>query len=95
MLRSGSGCRSSAEREPIGPSLRRRLAAAGLALAASAPLAAQDPGPAGVLREKLKEQAEELDPRAWGVGERVPDLAFTDIEGRPGSSRTTPSAARW
>jgi mono/diheme cytochrome c family protein len=35
-------------------------------------------------RAVLKERPEELDPRAWGVGERVPDLAFTDVDGRPG-----------
>jgi hypothetical protein len=35
-------------------------------------------------RAVLKDRTEELDPRACGVGERVPDLAFTDVEGQSG-----------
>jgi hypothetical protein len=64
---------------------RRRAALAGClaALAARAP-AAQDPADGGVLREALKEQAVELPPRSAGIGERVPDLEFADIDGRPG-----------
>jgi hypothetical protein len=75
---------SSAVREPTGSGLGRCLAIAACALAVPSPLAAQDQAAATVLRDKLKEAAEELDPRAWGVGQRVPDLAFTDVEGRPG-----------
>ncbi len=44
----------------------------------------RDPSAAERFRSVLKERTEELDPRAWGVGERVPDLAFTDIAGRAG-----------
>jgi len=55
-----------------------------LPLAATA-LEAQDASRSGtVLQEVLKERAQELDARAAGIGERVPDLAFTDVEGRTG-----------
>jgi hypothetical protein len=58
----------------------------GLAFASGAP---EDPAAgADPLREPFRALFEgrpaEIDPRAAGIGEQLPDLGFTDVEGRPG-----------
>lgn len=88
-------------RAPFPPSLALPpavLALTVLALAACEPAAPAAP-PGERLRSLTQERAEELDRRETNVGRLVPDLAFTDLDGRAGrlgdySGRTLVIAVR-